>query len=150
MAHSYVSDLVHCVFSTKERTKTISPDFRERLWAFIGGIARENGMKALAVGGTEDHVHILLSLSATMALAKAIQLIKGGSSKWIHDTFPKHRHFAWQEGYGAFSISVSHVQETIGYIRTQAVHHRNKRFETEFLAFLKKHGIPYDERYVLG
>ncbi len=150
MAHSYVSSLVHCVFSTKERTKTVSPDFRERLWAFIGGIARENGMKALAVGGTEDHVHILLSLSATMALAKAIQLIKGGSSKWIHDTFPKHRHFAWQEGYGAFSISVSHLNGTIAYIRGQETHDQGKTFEKEFLAFLKKHNIAYDERYVLG
>ncbi len=107
-------------------------------------------MKALAVGGTEDHVHILLSLPATMAVAKAVQLVKGGSSKWIHDTFPKQRHFAWQEGYGAFSISISHVQDTIAYIRAQEEHHRSKTFEKEFLAFLKRHSIPYDERYVLG
>jgi REP element-mobilizing transposase RayT len=116
----------------------------------VGGIARQNGMRALAVGGTEDHLHVLLSLPATIPLAKAVQLIKGGSSKWIHDAFPGHRHFAWQEGYGSFSISISHVKETIAYIHGQEDRHRGKSFEKEFLAFLKKHNIAYDERYVLG
>jgi len=107
-------------------------------------------MKALAVGGTDDRVHMLVSLPATLPVAKAIQLIKGGSSKWIHDTFPTHADFAWQEGYGAFSISVSGVKETIAYIDSQEQHHRTRSFEEEFLAFLKKHGIDYDERHVLG
>ena len=150
MGHSYVSTLVHCVFSTMDRRRMISGDLRERLWAFVGGIARKNGMKALAVGGTADHIHVLLSLPATLTVAKAIQLIKGGSSKWVHDMFPEHRHFNWQDGYGAFSISISHVEETVAYIRTQDKHHRRRSFEEEFLAFLKKHGIEYDERYVLG
>ena len=150
MPHSYVSNLVHCVFSTKERRKSIAPDIKDRLWAFIGGIARENQMKALVVGGTADHVHALLALPATMAVAKAVQLIKGGSSKWVHDTFPMHRHFAWQQRYGAFTISISHLDWTIAYIRAQQQHHRRRSFEEEFLAFLKTHRIEYDERYVWG
>ena len=88
MPHSYSSCLVHYIFSTKERRKMISPEVRERLWAYLGGIARENGMKALAIGGTDDHVHVLVSLPSTLPVAKAIQLLKGGSSKWLHDTFP--------------------------------------------------------------
>ena len=150
MPHSYVSALFHCVFSTKERRKIITPDLQKRLWPFMGGIARESNMKALAIGGTQDHVHFLLSLSSTVPIAKAIQLIKGGSSKWIHDTFPSHRDFVWQEGYGAFSVSISHVRDTITYIQTQEEHHRQKTFQEEFLRFLKKHGIEYDERYVGG
>ncbi|HKR02388.1 MAG TPA: IS200/IS605 family transposase, partial [Pyrinomonadaceae bacterium] len=150
MPHSYISCLLHCVFSTRQRQKIIPPDLQQRLWPFIGGIAHENRMKALAVGGTEDHIHVLLSLPATLPPAKAIQLIKAGSSKWVHESFPAHRNFAWQEGYGAFSVGLSQIETTIAYIRNQKEHHRKKTFEEEFLAFLEKHGIAYDERYVLG
>ena len=141
---------MHCVFSTKERHKFITPEMQQRLWPFIGGIAKENGIKALAVGGVADHVHVLLSLPATMPVAKAMQLIKGGSSKFVHETFPGLRGFAWQEGYGAFSVSLSHVEQTVAYIQRQAEHHRKKTFEEEFRAFLDKHGIEYDERHVWG
>ena len=150
MPHSYISCCIHYVFSTKDRCRTISPEMRERLWAYMGGIARENKMKALAVGGTADHVHILLVLPSTISIAKAIQLIKGGSSKWLSDAFPALRNFAWQEGYGAFSISVSGIDDTVAYIKAQDEHHRKRTFEEEFLAFLKKHGIAYDERYIWG
>ena len=113
---SYVSSYFHCVFSTKERRPLITPALRERLWPFLGGIARQNEITALAIGGVEDHVHILLSLPSTVAIAKALQLIKGGSSKWVHETFPEHRLFAWQEKYGAFSVSVSQLDKIIQYI----------------------------------
>jgi REP element-mobilizing transposase RayT len=113
---SYVSSYFHCVFSTKERWPFITPALRERLWPFLGGIARQNKMKAIEIGGVEDHVHILLSLPSTMAVSKALQLIKGGSSKWVHETFPEQRAFAWQEEYGAFSVSVSQLDKTIAYI----------------------------------
>ena len=148
MPHSYSSNLMHYIFSTKERFPFIDVDLEARLWPYIGGIARENGMKALAVGGTRDHVHALLSLPATIAVAKAIQLIKGGSSKWIHDQFPKYRKFAWQEGYGAFSVSASQKNTVIRYINHQEEHHRKKTFEEEFLEFLDKHGVEYDPRYI--
>src|SRR5580693_5147435 len=104
---SHVSSHHHCVFGTKERRPLITPALRERLWPFLGGIARQNKMKAIEIGGVEDHVHILLSLPATMPIAKAVQLIKGGSSKWVHETFPEHRRFQWQEENRAFSFSVS-------------------------------------------
>src|SRR5216684_4073629 len=100
---SYVSSYYHCVFSTKARRPLIPPDLRERLWPFLGGIARQNQMKAIEVGGMPDHVHILLSLPSTIPIAKALQLIKGGSSKWVHDTFSEHRLFNWQVKYGAFA-----------------------------------------------
>ena len=140
--------LYHCVFSTKDRRPLITPDLQERLWPYLGGIARENRMTALCVGGMPDHVHILLSLPSTVAVAKAIQLIKCGSSKWVHDEFPKHREFAWQEGYGAFSIGIGQVDTTVRYIQNQAEHHRRKSFQEEFLAFLKRHKIEYDPRYI--
>ena len=150
MPHSYVHCLVHCVFSTKERRATITPELRDRLWTFLGGAARANGLIALAVGGTEDHVHILLNVPATISLATAVQRLKGGSSKWVHDAFPQHRRFAWQEGYGAFSIGVSGIAATKRYVENQAKHHARRSFEEEWIAFLKKNGIAFDERYVFG
>jgi REP element-mobilizing transposase RayT len=148
MSHTYVSDLVHCVFSTKERRNSIAPDKQLQLWSYLGGIARKNGFKAVAIGGTENHIHILLSLPATMPLAKAVQLIKGGSSKWMNDT--GGRRFAWQEGYGAFTVGISQQPHTIAYINSQAEHHKEHSFEEEFLAFLQKHAIDYDPKYVWG
>jgi putative transposase len=148
MSHTYVSQLVHIVFSTKERANTIPVEMQERLWSFLGGIARKNGFKAIAIGGTENHVHVLLSLPATVPLAKAAQLLKGGSSKWLNEIMKAR--FEWQQGYGAFSVSISQQAATIAYISSQAEHHRRRDFEEEFFAFLKKHNIDYDPRYVLG
>ena len=145
---SYVSSYFHCVFSTKERRPLITPQLRERLWPFMGGIARQNDLKAIEIGGVEDHIHILLSLPSAMPVSKAMQLIKGGSSKWVHETFPEQRLFAWQEEYGAFSVSVSQLEKTIAYIKGQPEHHRKMTFQEEFLALLKKHRIEYDERYL--
>ena len=148
MAHSYISNYVHYVFSTVGRQKLITPDLEERLWPFLAGIARQNKMKAVSVGGTQDHIHMLVSLPSTLSMAKGVQLIKGGSSKWIHDTFPEYRKFNWQEGYGGFSIRVSQVQTTVEYIQNQKEHHKKKDFKEEFLSFLKKHKIEYDPRYI--
>jgi REP element-mobilizing transposase RayT len=145
---SYVSSHIQCVFSTKERRPLIPPPLRERLWPFLGGIARQNGMRAIEIGGMPDHVHILLSLPSTLSIAKALQLLKGGSSKWVHETFPEHRLFNWQVKYGAFGVSVSLLERTIGYIKSQEEHHRKMSFEEEFLALLKKHRVPYDERHL--
>ena len=150
MSHSYSCCLVHYVFSTKGRRKLIPRDVRDRLWPYIGGIARTNDMTARAVGGTDDHIHVLVSLPATMSIAKAAQLLKGGSSKWVHDSFPSMTSFAWQEGYGAFTIGRSGMDATIAYIRNQEEHHRTRTFEEEFTAFLEKYEIEYDTRYVFG
>jgi REP-associated tyrosine transposase len=148
MSHSYVTNLKHCIFSTKGRFPFIDAELESRLWPYLGGIARENRMKALAIGGTNDHVHALLSLPGTMSFSKAIQLIKGGSSKWVHDTFAKYKKFEWQEGYGAFSVSASQVSKTIAYIQNQKQHHRRRTFAEEFRGLLNKHGVQYDARYV--
>ena len=145
---SYVSSYFHCVFSTKERQPLISEPLQERLWPFLGGVARRNDMKAIEIGGMLDHVHILLSLPSTLSIAKALQLLKGGSSKWVHDTFPECWAFRWQEKYGAFTVSVSALEKTIKYVQNQKEHHRKMTFEEEFLALLKKHRVAFDERYL--
>ncbi|MEJ2537191.1 MAG: IS200/IS605 family transposase [Calditrichia bacterium] len=150
MAHSYTNILIHYIFSTKNRERIITEKFQERLHPYMGGIARENNMRALAIGGIEDHVHLLVSLPPTLAIAKAIQLIKGGSSKWVHDTSPTLKKFKWQEGYGAFSVSVSQVENTIAYILGQKEHHRKKTFQEEYITFLRKHNVEYDQRFIWG
>ena len=148
MSHSYVSQLMHCVFSTKERRPIITPELQSRLIPYIGGIARENKMKLISGGCVEDHAHLLLSLPKTLNISKAMQLIKGGSSKWIHDTFDEHRLFEWQEGYGAFSIGIGDVARTVNYIKNQPEHHQKTDFKTEFISFLDRHFVEYDDRYV--
>jgi REP element-mobilizing transposase RayT len=148
MANTHTAINIHYVFSTKNRAPIIVETLRDRLWAFMGGIARENRMKARSIGGIADHVHLLVSLPTTLSVAKGVQLIKGGSSAWVHSTFPEMQHFAWQEGYGAFSVSMSHLDETIAYIENQEERHRGKSFQEEFLTFLKKHEIEFNEKYI--
>ena len=150
VAHSFVACNIHYVFSTKNRANAIFTDMRQRLWSFIGGIARHNGILARAVGGTDNHVHILASIPATMPVAKAVQLIKGGSSKWVHETFRNASDFAWQEGYGAFSVSASGLSAAAEYIARQDQHHRNRSFEEEYVELLRKHGIEFEEQYIFG
>ena len=148
MPQSLVNLLVHCVFSTKDRRKLITPELAERLYPYLGGIARELKMNLLAVGGMPDHTHLLLVLPNTLAISKAIQLLKGSSSKWIHDTFPEHRLFEWQRGYGAFSIGLGDIERTVAYIRNQAEHHSKRSFEEEYVSFVERNGVDYDERYI--
>lgn len=149
MSHTYCCSLFHCVFSTKDRRKIISPELQSRLWAYIGGIAREHSMKALAVGGDRDHVHILLSLPSSFTIAEAMRIIKSSSSRWMHVACDL-KGFEWQEGYGAFSIGCSQTEATLAYIANQQEHHRERDFKAEFIAILKKHKVEYDLRYVWG
>jgi REP-associated tyrosine transposase len=148
MANTYTSLYYHIVFSTKNRVKHIKPEIEQRVWEYIGGIARENKIIALQVGGAEDHVHMLLKASPALAPSKIAQLIKGGSSLWIHTEFPELRGFAWQEGYGAFTVSKSAAPDVQRYIQNQRDHHYKMSFQEEYLEFLKKHGVDYDERYL--
>ena len=134
MAHSYSGVHIHLVFSTKERRNFISKNLQPLLWAYIAGICKNYEMIAVAIGGTENHVHILFHLSPKLALAKAVQLIKGNSSKWIGE---QGIEFAWQEGYGAFSVSPSQLERVKTYIANQPAHHRTHSFEQEFLAMLQ-------------
>src|SRR5438132_8955632 len=150
MANTYASLHYHVVFSTKNRERWISQAIEQRVWEYLGGIARQNDMKALQIGGIEDHVHLVVGMPATLAVSKALQLLKGGSSKWIGETFSALAHFQWQDGYGAFTVSRSQVPEGIYYVANQREHHRTRTFQEEYRAFLDKHGIDYDARYSWG
>ncbi len=148
MANTYTSLHYHFVFSTKGRERWITPEIETRVWSFMGGIAKENKITPLMIGGVDDHVHLLLIAPATLAPSKIAQLIKGGSSAWLHTTFPNLKCFKWQDGYGAFSVSKSSLPEVTQYIQTQREHHRTRTFQEEYLAFLQRHEVQYDERYL--
>ena len=145
---SFIRVYIHYVFSTKGREPYIVPELEKRLWTYMGGIARNNNMQALAINGTEDHTHVLLSLPSTITIAKAIQLVKGGSSHWVHQSFPEYQDFEWQKGYGAFSVSHYDIQKTINYIKNQKKHHAKQGFKEEYLKLLDEHNIEYDVRYL--
>jgi len=138
MPHSYISSIFHVVFSTKRRMQLIPPDHQSRLWNYLAGIARNHGMHVLAVGGTANHVHILIVLPAETALADAVRTLKANSSRWMRETSPS---FAWQQGYGAFSVSPSQLERVKQYIANQPAHHRTRSFEQEFLAMLQAANI---------
>ena len=150
MSHTYSSNRVHVIFSTKGRTRCLSEELQPKLWAYMAGIARNHGFDAIKIGGATDHVHVLLLLSPTIPLAKAVQMVKGSSSHWLNETELSGKKFAWQEGYGAFSVSASQTDDVVRYIANQAMHHARRNYEEEFLEFLKKHGIEYDPAHVLG
>lgn len=149
MANTYTSLHYHVIFSTKDRNRWLVPDI-ERVWSYIGGIARTHQMTALQVGGVEDHIHALVTAPATLAPSRIAQFLKGESSKWIHEEFRTLRNFAWQDGYGAFTVSKSNLPCVIAYIQNQREHHRKKTFREEYLEFLREHGVEYDERYLWG
>jgi REP element-mobilizing transposase RayT len=150
MANTYTALHYHIIFSTKNREPWLVPDIEQRVWAFIGGIARTHNMTALQVGGVEDHVHALVTAPPTIAPFQIAQFLKGESSKWIHEEFSALRDFGWQDGYGAFTVSKSNLPDVISYILNQREHHRQKTFQEEYLDFLQKNGIGYDERYLWG
>ncbi|MGH9840329.1 MAG: IS200/IS605 family transposase [Blastocatellia bacterium] len=150
MADTYTALYYHLVFSTKNRAPHIHPDIEARVWAYLGGIARDNKMTALQVGGVEDHIHALLKAPPTLAPSKIAQLLKGGSSLWIHTEFPQLHDFAWQDGYGAFTVNKSMVADVERYIQNQRAHHRQVSFQDEYRAFLDKHGVEYNEQYLWG
>jgi REP-associated tyrosine transposase len=150
MANTYTALFYHIVFSTKNRMAYIKPEIESRVWAYIGGLARAHKMTALQVGGIEDHIHALVMAPAAFSPSQIAQYLKGDSSKWIHEEFPELRGFAWQDGYGAFTVSKSNLPDVIRYIESQREHHQQRTFQEEYLDFLNKHGIDYDERYVWG
>jgi REP element-mobilizing transposase RayT len=150
MANTYTSLNYHIVFSTKNRHPFLTEPIRERLFPYLGGIARQNSFTPLEIGGVTDHAHLLLSIPPAVAVAKAVQLIKGGSSHWLKEAFPNMIDFAWQDGYAAFTVSQSQVDDVRSYIRSQAEHHRSKTFSEEYRAFLLKHDVKHDARYLFG
>jgi REP element-mobilizing transposase RayT len=148
MGHSYTCTLLHFIFGTKRRRSSIEESFRARLHDYLGGVARREIGRSLIVGGTTDHVHILASLRTDVSAADAMRKLKALSSRWVHQSFENARDFAWQTGYGVFSVSRSNADAVTAYIARQAEHHKHRTFEEEFLEFLKRHGIDYDPRFV--
>jgi putative transposase len=148
MAQTLTRLLVHVVFSTKNRENTIAPDIEQELYPYLGGICRSNESPLLAIGGTANHVHLLINLSKNRALSRLVMDLKKDSSKWIKTKGAGFAGFHWQDGYGAFSLGESQVAAAQRYIGAQKVRHRALTFEDEFVAFLKKYQVPYDARYV--
>ena len=147
MPQSYTCLHYHLVFSTKGRAPSITPDIRPRLWEYLGGMVRGDGGIPVEIGGTDDHVHLLVTLRQHVALADFMRQLKAGSSSWVHDTFPSAGVW-WQNGYGAFTVSHSAVRVVKAYIANQEVHHKKRTFQEEFRLMLVRHGIAFDERYL--
>lgn len=133
MPHSYVTSIFHIVFSTKQRMQSIRNQLQPRLWDYIKDVAHNHDVRVLSIGGTDDHVHILVSLAAEANVAEVVRTLKCNSSRWLRETKPL---FSWQEGYGAFSVSPSQVERVRRYIRNQAVHHTRRSFDEELTAML--------------
>jgi putative transposase len=144
MPHTYTSNFVHCIFSTKDRRPIIRAEQMSDLCRFFGGIAKNEGLELIVAGGTTNHVHLLFVFPATQSLAYAVQKLKGSSSRFMGNRF------SWQQGYGAFSVSPSQVPNVKKYIQIQEQHHRKQNFEEEFTTLLRKCGIVYDKHYVFG
>ncbi|MEO7673766.1 MAG: IS200/IS605 family transposase [Pyrinomonadaceae bacterium] len=150
MANTYSHCYNHFVFSTKNRADLIKPEIEESVWAYIGGIARKHGITALRVGGIDNHIHALTGFRPAVSPSQIAQWLKGASSHWIRSEFPGLGEFAWQDGFGVFSVCKSHSQKVIEYIKSQREHHHKQTFEEEYIELLKLHEIEYDERYLFG
>jgi len=147
MSHTFTKNHQHIIFSTAERRKLIDKRFQPKLWAYIAGICHNHEIFVRVIGGVEDHIHMLLELPPTLAVAKTVLTIKSNSSKWVSEL---GRSFAWQKGYAAFSVSASNVAAVERYIRNQEQHHRKVTYENEFIGFLRKHRVPFDPKFVFA
>jgi REP element-mobilizing transposase RayT len=148
MAGKHLSLLIHFIWSTAGREPWIENDWHAPLYAYVGGVIRNKKGKLLAAGGMHDHIHLYASLPSTISIADFVNAVKSNSSRWIHETFPNRRAFAWQEGYGAFSVSKSQEPNVVGYINAQEQHHRKRSFKEEYLEFLDRYNIEYDDRFL--
>lgn len=148
MGQSLVKNYIHIVFSTKHRQPMIMESIENELYAYLGGICKNLECQPIKVGGYTDHIHILCMLSKKMALMKLLEELKAHSSKWIKTKGEEYKNFYWQDGYGAFSVNPSEVDRVIDYITKQKEHHCKKSFQEEYIAFLNKYEVAYDERYV--
>jgi putative transposase len=146
MAHTSGNILLHMIFSTQGRRPLIKETVRDDLFAYMGGIVREMGGTPLIINGVDDHVHMLMRIRPVHSAAEVARIVKTNSSRWVRE---KHSpRFAWQTGYGVFSVSESNIAAVTKYIATQEEHHQSHSFEQEFVAFLKKNNVAYDERHI--
>ncbi len=148
MPQSLTCCYCHVIFSTKGRAPLITDELRPRLFEYIGGILRNGDCALVAAGGACDHVHLLVSLGRQTSISEAVRLVKTNSTRWVHETFSHLSGFAWQGGYAALSVSASHRERVEAYLSGQVEHHRTVTFQEEYIAFLKRYGVAYDERYV--
>ena len=148
MANTYTQIHIQAVFSVQNRTCVIQKAWENELYKYMTGIIQNHDHKLLAINGMPDHVHVFFGMRPTQSLSDLMQDIKGDSSKWINKKGFINRRFSWQEGYGAFSYSKSQVDQVINYIRNQEEHHRKRTFTEEYLDFLERFQVPYDERYI--
>ena len=148
MGHNFTNLLTHVIFSTKDRVPHIKPELKADLHAYMGGIVRKINGKTVIVDGTGDHVHLLLWMPPKVSISETLRVLKSNSSRWVNQERGEKPAFAWQTGYGAFSVSHSSAPAVARYIRTQEEHHQRISFQEEFVSFLKKNGIDYDERYI--
>ena len=146
MAHTGGNIVVHLIFSTKRRQPLIGNEIREDLFAYLGGIVREMRGSALIINGTADHVHMLVRIRPAHSTAEIVRVVKANSSRWVRERWKMK--FAWQTGYGVFSVSESNVSAVSRYIADQERHHKTKTFQEEYVAFLRKNNVAYDERYL--
>ncbi len=148
MASTLTNLLFHLVFSTKHREPIITPDLRDQLYAYIGGIVRSEGGILLEAGGMPDHIHLVTKFKADCSVSDMMRVLKAKSSKWVNEMPGRDGRFAWQTGFGGFTVSESQLPIVRRYVRTQEEHHRKVTFQEEYLALLKRNRIDYDERYV--
>jgi putative transposase len=148
MGTTLTNIVIHVTFSTKNREPKIVPEIQEELYRYIGGIIKRENCILIEIGGISEHIHLLIKISPVHAFSNIMQKIKGNSSKWINEQKQLNGKFAWQKGYGAFSVSESLVPSVIKYLRNQERHHRNLSFKEEFIRLLELHGIEYDDRYL--
>jgi putative transposase len=145
---SFTSLAYHVIYSTKRRHPSIAADFRSRLYEYLGGLIRERKGSSIEIGGVADHIHILTYFPASIAVSDIVRDIKVISSGWINDQGFVRGRFEWQIGFAAFSVSYSLIEPVRKYILKQEEHHRIRTFEEEYTAFLEKHGIEFDRRYL--
>ncbi len=148
MANTFTQIHIHTVFAVQNRMSLINKSWQERLYQYIISIIQKHGHKVLAIGGTPDHIHILFGFRPTQALSNLIQEVKRDSSEWINKERLTMGRFSWQEGYGAFSYSKSHISQVANYIETQEEHHKKKTFLKEYKKILKDFDLEYNERYI--
>ncbi len=148
MAHSLANVILHPVFSTKKRERTITDVIRRRLHAYMAEIGRDMDCQVYRVGGIADHVHLAVGFSRTLAIADFVKKIKHTSSSWMKEQGREYCEFSWQAGYGVFSISISHLEKLVAYIENQEEHHRTFSFQDEYRLLLRKNGIFVEETYL--
>lgn len=150
MAQSLIKVYLHIVFHIKTSSPMIDDEHLADVHSYIGKLVNTTGCQVLRVGGTGNHVHVLFSFSKTETIAHVVEEIKRNSSRWIKTLSPKYKDFAWQGGYGAFSVSQSQVETLVRYINNQPEHHKKQNSQDEYLEFLRLYNIPYDEKHVLS